>query len=298
MNQVVTMYQVSDILKRGVSQLKQMNIESPVLTAELFLSGILGIDKNKLFLSYDDHLGQTKRDLFDSYISRRLSGEPVAYITGKKGFWDFEVDVDPHVLIPRPDTECIVEEVLKMLSASYEKKHDILELGTGSGIITIALAREFPLNSYVASDISPGALALAKKNCEKWCPGSSVSFFGGNMLGPISSVSGKFDLIVSNPPYIPTEDIESLQQEVKDFEPFKALDGSVDGLSCIGHIIKTAWAYLNESGALFLETGFDQREQVGIIAAESGKYDKIEFFNDYAGNCISISNRRSNRSAS
>ncbi len=284
MDQVNSMNRVGDALKYGASQLRQMNVDSPVLTAEIFLSGVLGININRLFLSYDDHLDRSKKDLYDSYISRRLKGEPVAYITGKQGFWDFEVDVNPNVLIPRSDTECIVEEVLKMLAASSKKKHDVLELGTGSGIITIALAREYPLNSHVASDISLNALALAKKNCMKWCSDSSVLFFCGNLLEPVSSITGKFDIIVSNPPYIPTADIESLQQEIKNFEPYKALDGSSDGLSCIGQIVKTAWAHLNEAGVLFLETGFDQREQVGMLAAESGKYDKIEFFNDYAGN--------------
>jgi len=194
------------------------------------------------------------------------------------------VDVNRNVLIPRPDTECIVEEVIKELSISQKSGKRILEIGTGSGIITIALARQFPLHTDFASDVSPKALTCAKANCKTWCPDSSVSFFSGNLFQPVSPICGVFDFIVSNPPYIPTDEIKALQREIREFEPVQALDGDSDGLSFIRSIIHSASVHLAPGGSLFLETGYDQREKTEKLAGETGLFSFVESVNDYGGN--------------
>lgn len=256
-------------------------IDSPRLSAEILLSHTLRIRRLDLYLQYDRPLNLDELALFRELIRRRINREPVAYITGTKGFWESDFKVTPGVLIPRPDTETLVEASLGVLSEGRGKKR-VLELGVGSGAIIVSLARSNSNWSCFASDISfvPLAVAVSNGAMEPMC--ENLDFVAGSWFSPFKRIP-QFDLIVSNPPYIPSEDIKSLQPEISRFEPVIALDGGVDGLDCIREIMIEACFYLVPGGVLLLETGSDQRRGVEVIFRSCPGFASIEFINDYAG---------------
>ena len=258
-------------------------IDSPRLTAELLLSHSLGLKRLDLYLQHDKPLSQEELAHFKSLIKRRADREPVAYITGSKGFWTLDLDVTPDVLIPRPDTECLVESAIQVIPATNgEEPMHILDLGTGSGAIILSIATERPENRYYAVDISEKALQLARKNRDKNGIKAPVFFMRGAWFGPFVKKQ-LFHIIVSNPPYIPRADIAHLEPEITRYEPMLALDGDMDGLSCIRHILAEAPFYLKEGGWLMMETGFDQKPAVMEIAESCGCYEQIEYVKDAGG---------------
>lgn len=259
------------------------DIDSPRLTAEMLLSHSLSMKRLDLYLQHDKPLSQEELALFKSLIKRRVDREPVAYITGNKGFWTLDLDVTPDVLIPRPDTECLVETAIQVLPSMGDGiPLNILDLGTGSGAIILSIASERPDNRYYAVDVSAKAVQIASKNRDKSNIKASVSFIRGNWFGPFVK-SCFFDLIVSNPPYIPRSDIAHLEPEITRYEPMLALDGDTDGLACIRSILTDAPSYLKDGGWLMMETGFDQKKAVMDIASGFGCYEEIEYLKDNAG---------------
>lgn len=271
------------VLSWTTSYLKKHSIESPRLTGEILLAHSLGIKRLDLYLQYDRPLQKNELSDFKLLIKRRIQNEPVAYITGGKGFFESDFEVSHDVLIPRPDTETLVEQALKILKTyqGHCRPRMILELGTGSGAIIVSLARAVPNNLYFASDISLAALAIAKKNAEKIAR-NRISFFAGSWFSPLGENS-RFDLIVSNPPYIPTEDIQGLESEIKEFEPMLALDGGTDGVDSYRSILKNAHNYLVPGGIILLEIGFDQKEIMQSISGQYKEYEFIDFIRDLAG---------------
>jgi release factor glutamine methyltransferase len=258
-------------------------IDSPRLTAELLLSHSLSIKRLDLYLQHDKPLSQEELACFKSLIKRRVDREPVAYITGTKGFWTLDLIVTPDVLIPRPDTECLVESAIQVLPITNENSPlNILDLGTGSGAIILSIASERPCNRYFAVDISDKAVHIARKNRDSNNIKAPVSFILGQWFGPFAKRQ-IFDLIVSNPPYIPSADIAHLEPEITRYEPMIALDGDTDGLSCIRSVLEEASFYLKDGGYLMMETGFDQKPAVTEIAEKCGCYEKIEYIRDGAG---------------
>ncbi|NNK84868.1 MAG: peptide chain release factor N(5)-glutamine methyltransferase, partial [Desulfobacterales bacterium] len=220
-------------------------------------------------------------------IKRRVAREPVAYITGVKEFWSLELAVTKDVLIPRPETECLVEASILLLSAvsagnSKLKPMQILELGTGSGGIILALAKEQPNHLYFASDCSIDAVRVAKNNAMKNNLNEEVLFFVADWESSLNHKNISFDLIISNPPYIPTGDLAGLQPEIFKNEPLGALDGKEDGLSSLKHIICSAHKLLKRYGTLILEIGHDQKAAVGRIIEKCGQYENIAFSKDYS----------------
>ncbi len=272
------------VLSWTESYLKNHSIDSPRLTAEMLLAHCLGKKRLDLYLQYDRPL--QKNELFDFkiLIKRRIQkNEPVAYIIGEKGFFESDFEVAQGVLIPRSDTETLVEQALKILNTcqSHSRPRMILELGTGSGAIIVSLAKAIPRHLYFASDISLAALAIAKKNAEKIVK-DKISFFAGSWFSSLRKNS-RFDLIVSNPPYIPTADIQGLESEIKEFEPILALDGGRDGIDSFRLILKSAHNYLVPGGTILLEMGFDQKEMVQSISRQYTEYESIDFIKDLAG---------------
>lgn len=257
-------------------------IDSPRLSSEILLAHCLGVERLDLYLYHDRPLNRNELTAFRRLIERRVDREPVAYITGSKGFWESEFQVKPGVLIPRPDTERLVELSLEALSERALPNGRVLELGVGSGAVIISLAKTNPELSCFASDISLISLEVAALNAQKELGVSKVAFVVGSWFTPFNS-RAKFDLIVSNPPYIPTGDILGLQPEVSLFEPSLALDGGSDGLACIRTIMMQACDYLVPEGILLMETGSDQRERVEEIFRDCPGFSSIEFFDDYAG---------------
>lgn len=276
------------ILSWTESYFKEHFIDSPRLTAELLLAHSLDMGRLDLYLQHDRPLEKNELSDFKTLIKRRIQNEPVAYIIGEKGFYDSDFKVAKGVLIPRPDTETLVEQalgVLKQPKSCGSCKH-VLELGVGSGAIIVSLAKVYPDHVYVANDISRDALDVAKTNAQtilQTCViQTHVNFFSGTWLDAIKQ-NPVFDLIVSNPPYIPTKDIKTLAPEIYRFEPVLALDGGHDGLDCFRQILETAHKCLVSGGTLLLEMGFDQKEGLIRIFEQFSEYESIEFIKDLAG---------------
>ncbi|MCP3876400.1 MAG: peptide chain release factor N(5)-glutamine methyltransferase [Desulfobacteraceae bacterium] len=270
------------ILSWTESYFKNYSTDSPRLTAEILLAHCLGIERLDLYLQHDRPLQKNELSEFKALIKRRIQNEPVAYITGKKGFFESDFEVCKDVLIPRPDTETIVEQALNIIENQQGKKcpKTILELGTGSGAIIISLAKVFPDHLYFASDVSKTALEMAKKNGQKIVK-DRIHYFSSSWFSSLKEMP-QFDLIISNPPYIPTRDIQDLQPDISEFEPMLALDGGKDGLESYRSILKDAYGYLVSGGIILLEIGFDQKEGITNIVKQYPQYESIDFIKDLA----------------
>ncbi|MCF8091921.1 MAG: peptide chain release factor N(5)-glutamine methyltransferase [Desulfotignum sp.] len=256
-------------------------IDSPRLTAEILLGFCLGVRRLDLYLQHDRPLEKEELTRFKSLIKRRKNREPVAYITGEKAFFESSFQVGPGVLIPRPDTETLVTTTLEILDREPGRPKTVLELGVGSGAIVVSLAKSRPCNRFFAGDISGAALDMARKNACR-AGALDIHFFKGSWLDPLNP-RPFFDVIVSNPPYIPTSDITGLAPEIKNHEPVTALDGGDDGLDSIRDIMAGACDHLVPGGHLVLEMGFDQKDGVTAAAQSCTAYGGMVFIQDLAG---------------
>ena len=271
---------IHDILNESTKELEAANMPSARLDAEILLSFLLGCESLEFIKNPDMIISENQLAGFRSLIARRLQWEPVAYITGRKNFWTFTLEVSRDVLIPRPDTEIIVEEALDVCRKTNSAEIKILDIGTGSGAIALALAKEIPHAEITATDISAAALALAKKNARALNFGNKIKFHQGDLFEP---VEGVFEVIVCNPPYIPQDEYIKLPVGVKDYEPQIALLADKDGLEFYKKLIYQAPVYLQKNGWLLLEIGAKQEKPVRGMMEESGFYDKIAMRRDYAG---------------
>jgi len=276
------------LLKWTTSYFKSHDIDSPRATAEILLAHILKLKRIDLYLRHDQPLISDELLQFKAFIKRRIKREPVAYIVGVKEFWSMDFAVTEDVLIPRPETECLVETSLGILPEDSNSDPNnppmrILELGTGSGAVILALASMEAKHLFFASDLSIKAVLLAKQNAKHHGLDKTVNFFCAVWFTPLMVVRHQFDMIISNPPYIPTQVVSQLQPEIYKYEPISALDGNEDGLRCLRHIINNAHVYLNRQGSLVLEIGHDQKNEVQKIAEKCGNYKNIVFTKDYSG---------------
>jgi release factor glutamine methyltransferase len=272
------------LLKWSESYFDSHGIDSPRMTAEILLAHTLKTTRINLYIQHDKPLSSSELTKFKTLIKRRINREPVAYIIGSKEFWSLDFAVTRDVLIPRPDTECIVEAALSLLPNQHsDQPKKILDLGTGSGAIIIALASERPHNVYFATDRSPAAAILARKNAAKHGLSDTIHFLCSDWFNAINRKKQPFDIIISNPPYIPTDIIPALAPEINRYEPRIALDGDHDGLADIRKILHAAPDYLKKGGDLLLEIGFDQMNSVFEIADNFNFYNCIEFIKDYGG---------------
>lgn len=280
---------ILSILKWTTSYFTSHNIENPRASAEVLLAHVLGVGRIDLYIRYDQPLIPDELSRFKTVIRRRMRREPVAYIMGEKEFWSMPMAVTPDVLIPRPETECLVETALALLAptdGNAERSGPpprILELGTGSGAVALALASELKTAVLMASDRSEKAIGVARQNARRLDLDRRVHFFCGDWFACMHPAAWRFDLILSNPPYIPTAEIERLQTEVSGYEPRGALDGGIDGLAAIRIIIDRAPDYLRPGGHLLLEIGHDQKAGVEKIVALSNHYTLLDVIRDYGG---------------
>ena len=275
---------VIPLLQRTTTFFESQGIESPRLDAELLLAATLGLTRIDLYLRHDQPLHQEELDRFRDLVKRRKDREPVAYILGEKAFWTLDLAVGPDVLIPRPETECLVEAVLAFVKdRSHRSPGRMLDLGTGSGAIALALAQSCPAARVTAVDRSLKALALADGNRRRHHLEDRVDLLAGNWLDGFSPAKARFDVIVSNPPYIPSAQIDHLQPEIARYEPRAALDGGADGLDCIRHLVARAAVFLTPGGGLFIEIGHDQYSAVRQLANASGAYAHVACRQDYGG---------------
>lgn len=244
--------------------LAQARAAIDAVDAEHLLLHVLARPRSWLFAHADDAVTATEAAGFRALVERRAQGEPVAYLTGSRGFWTLELAVTPATLVPRPDTELLVELALARLPADADAR--VADLGTGSGAIALAIAKERPLAQMVATDASAAALEVAQGNARRNGLGN-VAFRAGSWLAPLAGE--RFDLVASNPPYIAEGDPHLSQGDLR-FEPAMALSSGVDGLDDIRTIVKAAPAYLRPGGWLLLEHGWDQGDAVRALLLDAG----------------------------
>jgi release factor glutamine methyltransferase len=272
------------LLEWTSSYFKTRQVESPRASAEVLLAHALDLERIDLYLRYDQPLCNAELENFKALIKRRARMEPVAYILGFKEFWSLDLAVTPDVLIPRPETECLVEAALSLLAdGSNRASKSILDMGTGCGAIVLALASRQPQHIFYASDITREAAGMARRNAKRHGLEGMIHFFVGDWLAPVNGKTPLFDMIISNPPYIPSEIVPRLQPEIYNYEPLLALDGDKDGLRCLRHIIGAAHHFLKPNGTLLLEIGCDQKEALQQIIDGCGEYDGVVFSKDYSG---------------
>ena len=269
---------VREAISHGSSVLKNAGIESPSLDVSLLLAYLLNTTRTELIGTGPQSISTQEHKTFQELLERRINGECVAYIIGKKEFFGLEFLVNPSVLVPRPDTEILV-------SVSIEKKSTrILDLCTGSGAVAITLKHEMPNLEVHATDISAEALETAKTNAKRLLASETfIHFHHGDLFNalPTADCCPLFDLIVSNPPYIPTEEIKTLSPEVQK-EPFIALDGGHSGLELIKKIIEKAPAFILPKGALLLEAAPSQMKKITLLLEKRGFKD-IQLYKDLSG---------------
>ena len=271
---------VEAILQWTTRHFKKHNIPTPRLDAEVLLAHLLKTDRVGVYTSYDRPLDSKERRIFRDMVKRRIKHEPVAYITGHREFFSLDFLVRPGVLIPRPETEILVEKVYEMRLALGNKRISLLDLGTGSGNIAISLARRLPGDKITACDISEDAIDIAKDNARR-LKVDTVEFLQGNLFTPVKG--RRFDMIVSNPPYIDREAYKKLEADIRDFEPQSALDGGCDGLDFYRHIVNVSPNFLGNAGLLLVEIGAFQAVAIKDILTASGSIRYRQVQKDYAG---------------
>ena len=255
--------------------------DSPRLDADLLLGHILGLKRMQLYLEADRPVTDDERAAFRELIRRRGTGEPIAYLLGERGFWTLDLAVDPRVLVPRPETERIVELALEWIGTRRTEAWRIVDVGTGSGALALALASELPAATVLATDVSPDALEVATQNAETNGLRDRVRFTRADLLGPLVERRSVVDLVVSNPPYIGERERASLPRDVVDHEPGLALFSGNDGLDAIRRLVPQAARVLRPGGLLLVEIGSGQGAAVAALARECLVDVRIE--RDHAG---------------
>lgn len=266
--------------RTGIQILKNAGIEAPANDAGVLLCHAAKCDRTYLYAHGDASLGQGVELLYHELLEKRVNGWPLQYLTGVQEFMSLQFQVGPGVLIPRQDTELLVETVLDYCKRSGQNLN-ILDMCTGSGCIAVSIAYHYPGCLVTAADVMPDALDIASGNAERNGVSHRISFIESNLFSNIPKT--EFDVIVSNPPYIRSGDIPALQTEVRDHEPIKALDGGSDGLCFYRSIIDTSPMYLKIGGLLAFEVGYDQASEVAALMAGSGRYHDIRIHKDLAG---------------
>ena len=259
------MLKVNSLLLDGHKILAESRTKTPKLDAEVLLSSVLNKNLKEIIIDKKINLNQSKINIFKQLIRRRKNGEPIAYILKKKEFWKYNFYVDCNVLIPRPDTEIIVEETLKILNNN--KKNFVLDVGTGSGCIIISLANDCPNLMGTAIDISKKALKVAKINAKMHQLLNRIKFYNSSVD---NFFKGKYDLIVSNPPYINNLELKYLDKDIISYEPLVSLNGGLDGSFVLNKVIKKSSSLLKIGGKLVLEIGFDQKYKVMSLLKKKG----------------------------
>lgn len=263
---------IGRLLDWTTNYFQQKGSESPRLDSEVLLAHALGCKRIELYTRHTEEAPEQGRQRFRELVRQRIEGCPVAYLVGRKEFFSLEFEVTRAVLIPRPDTECVVVECLRLAKDVAEPA--ILDIGTGSGCLAVAVAKHHKRAQVIAVDISAEALTVASRNAAKHGVAERIRFVQGDLFAPLSSE--RFDFILSNPPYIPHDDIAKLAPGVRDYEPHQALDGGADGFAVFDRLIAEAPAHLKSNGHLLIEIGSPQE---GPARERTGRYDGYELEN-------------------
>lgn len=261
-------------------------VDAPRLSAELLLAHVLNVPRIKLYTDYERPVPERELGTFRDLVKRAGEQEPIAYLTGKGHFFSLEFAVGPGVLIPRPDTETLVENVLQAArNTPGMESPRVLDLCTGSGCVACAIAQRIKTAIVTAIDISPAAVKIAQQNVEKLGLSDRVAVLQGDLYEPLKDAvdAGAFNVIVANPPYIPTAQIATLDRNVRDYEPRLALDGGADGLDVHRRIMEHAGYRLAPGGQIYLEIAFDQGEAAKELVAAHDEFEGVRLLKDYGG---------------
>lgn len=279
---------VLELLQEAVRYLSQKEIPTPRLDGEVLLAYALGCQRIDLYLRHDQPLTEEEIGRFRELIRRRCQREPVAYITGVKEFWSLPLQITQQVLIPRPETEALVEAALDVSRSGAISRggpYKILEIGTGSGAVAIALAVEVGERvKIIATDRSSEALEVARTNAQAIGVDGRILYIEGDLFDPLEPTSGPFALIVSNPPYVPTHEIPRLPPDIRNYEPREALDGGTDGLAVIRRILREAPPWLEQGGHLLVEVGEGQRTLIEMSLRQDPMWSTWSWVKDLQGN--------------
>ncbi len=274
---------IKSIISWTSNYFSEKDVDAPRISAELLLGSVLDLSRVNLYINYDKPLSDSELKQYKTYIQRRIGGEPTQYITGTQEFWSLDFKVTPSVLIPRADTETLVERALAFISTCQQTPLNILEIGTGSGAISIAIAHELKERDLQikAIDISEDALKIAEENATLNGVAEKIEFLLSDKFNAVSK-SEKFDLIISNPPYISEEFYDKLESKVKDHEPKLALYADEDGLIFYREIFSAGHGHLNEGGCILIE--IDHRKKDDLISlVDNEKYSAPVFYKDLPG---------------
>jgi release factor glutamine methyltransferase len=272
------------VLSEAEQRLLLAGIDTARLDAELLLGNVLAMTREQILIRSDLPLTRAQMRQYNELLRRRLLREPLAYIRGRREFWSLEFEVSADVLIPRPETERLVEVAVALAQEfSCAEALRVLDVGTGSGAIAISLAEELPSAIISAIDVSSAALKVARANAARHDVSERVHFIHGDLFEQFGRSGARFDLIVSNPPYIPSADIDRLEPEARSWEPRLALDGGVDGLDLYRRIAREAHDYMARDGVIAMEVGATMGEEVASLFSEVGYYTGLTIVPDYAG---------------
>lgn len=278
-------YRVIDLLKMSTDYLEKKGIESARLNVELLLGHVLKFSRVQLYLNFERPLTTPELDQLRELLKRRANHEPIQYITGETEFFSLKFKVNRHTLIPRPETEILVETVIEQCKKIFaqEEPIEILDIGTGSGNIAIALAKNIERAFITAIDIQNEALLIAKENAAYHQVSEKIKFIEQDIFAEIADLAGKHHIIVSNPPYISREEFENLPKEVKDYEPYIALDGGSEGFAFHNRLAEISTQLLSSDGFIAIEIGAFQANMVHQLFLETELFQHIEVINDLIG---------------
>lgn len=284
------LHAVNSVFQHSVLALERVGIESPRLDVRLLLASVLKVPQTEILFNTDRTMQDEEYELFQYYLLRRLEFEPISRILGEREFWSMPFVVTSDTLDPRPDSETVVEAVLLRLSKRTESVDSILDAGTGTGCLLLALLSEFKKAYGVGVELSPGAAKTASENAKNLGFGLRSAFVVGDWL---AALDGCFDVIVSNPPYIADKDIEGLPPDVRNYDPGLALAGGDDGLQAYEKLIPDCQRMLRIDGVLVLEIGQGQEKDVVSILSQAGMFE-IELHKDLAGiiRCVSAAKHK------
>jgi release factor glutamine methyltransferase len=272
---------IGRLIPWAAEHLQKYGVSAPRLSGELMLTQVLGCTRVDLYLRHEQPLNAEELARFKALILRRRAGEPLAYILGRREFYGLDFSVGPGVLVPRPETEHLVEEALKRLA--HQESPRLLDLCTGSGAVALACLAGHPTLKAVGVDISPQALDFARQNAARLGLAERVEWLLGDLWEPLAAAGGFFEAITANPPYVREDEWPGLSPEVRDFEPRQALVSGPEGLDLMGQILQGARAFLRPQGWLLVEMGAGQAAQVSSLARGVGIFEQVALVKDLAG---------------
>jgi release factor glutamine methyltransferase len=284
-NLAMQSWTIQKLLNRTAKYLADKGVDSPRLSAELLLGDVAGLKRIELYTQFDKPVTKEQLDRLRDLVKRAGQHEPIAYIIGKAEFYSLELNITPDCMIPRPETELLVERAIEFLRKRPSKQF-VCDLCTGSGCIAVAIAKNFPDADIIATDISDAALSIAAKNVEKYQVNNRITFLCGDLFEPIVPQLDieRFDLIICNPPYVSSAEFEKLGKNVKDYEPRSALFAGDNGLDIYRRIIERVEQFLKPDAALMLEIGYSQGQPVRELLEQTGCFSKVAIEKDFHNN--------------